>query len=163
MATDKAILKQRKNAREKVNRQLYPEKYKADKERRRPQQRIAALKYRLAHPGYRKTESYKASTKKAYRKRLLKQYGLTPEQYNQILIAQDHKCALCFSPNPGSKGTFHVDHDHKTNQVRGLLCHSCNTALGLFKDNPQILQLAIAYLLKNKTKPYPPVLIHQET
>ena len=53
---------------------------------------------------------------------------------------------ICKSP-PGHK-SLHIDHDHKTGKVRGLLCHGCNTAIGLMKDDVNILTKAIEYLKK---------------
>jgi len=65
-----------------------------------------------------------------------------------VLAAQEGACAICKVTAPGGQGTFHVDHDHKTGAIRGLLCHHCNTALGKFKDSPILLETAIAYLAK---------------
>lgn len=73
-------------------------------------------------------------------------YGITEQQYNELLKSQNNSCALCSTQEPGGKGCFHIDHDHQTGEVRGLLCHQCNTGLGLFKDNPDTLQKAIHYL-----------------
>lgn len=76
-------------------------------------------------------------------------YGITPEQYNEMLLSQGAGCAICFSTNPGSKENFSVDHCHKTNQIRGLLCDTCNRGIGLLKDDPEILQQASEYLKKS--------------
>lgn len=75
-------------------------------------------------------------------------YGLTVEDYDAILSSQDNKCAICKSDTPYGKGRFHVDHNHETGEIRGLLCHYCNLALGNFKDNVSNLLSAIAYLNK---------------
>jgi hypothetical protein len=72
---------------------------------------------------------------------LFKKYGLTPEQFHQLETLSDGKCAIC---NEVAK--LNVDHDHATGEVRGLLCRSCNIALGLMKDNVFILISAIEYL-----------------
>lgn len=71
-------------------------------------------------------------------------YGITLEQYEAMLEAQDGVCKICGSP-PGRK-RLHVDHCHVTKVVRGLLCSPCNTALGAFKDDEELLERAIAYL-----------------
>jgi hypothetical protein len=84
----------------------------------------------------------------------LKKYGLTVEEYNRILHDQDGKCAIRGCNRTGkdeARGSrLHVDHDHKTGAVRGLLCSHCNTGLGKFLDSPDKLQAAIEYLVKNK-------------
>lgn len=70
-----------------------------------------------------------AATKRRY---ALKKYGLTPEDYDAMLERQSGRCAICASPDPHSRwGRFHIDHDHETGRVRGLLCHPCNLHLGL--------------------------------
>lgn len=71
-----------------------------------------------------------------------KKYGLTEIELKDLLEQQDNKCSIC---NIYTED-FHVDHDHKTGKLRGLLCENCNHGLGKFKDNIQILQNAIQYL-----------------
>lgn len=73
---------------------------------------------------------------------------ITIEEYNILLTNQKGLCALCNSL-PGGKA-LHIDPCHKTNKIRGLLCGSCNRALGLLKDNEQVLQKAIDYVKSNK-------------
>ena len=70
-------------------------------------------------------------------------YGILPHEYDQLLIDQDNKCAICKN-NIGYEAA--VDHDHNTGEIRGLLCSSCNKGLGFFKDNIKFLQNAILYL-----------------
>ena len=79
-------------------------------------------------------------------------YGITPEHYNETLVKQEGGCAICRSATTGSKRSshFHVDHDHTTGKVRGLLCHQCNIGLGGFRDNIQSMKNAITYLEKHK-------------
>ena len=72
-------------------------------------------------------------------------YGIDPEQYKQMHIAQDGKCAIC-NTVPKTKRGLHVDHHHGTGKVRGLLCHGCNVALGSFKEDVTLLNKAIEYL-----------------
>jgi len=89
---------------------------------------------------------YNPTTKRRY---VLKStYNLTVEEYDAILESQGNKCAICYSAVPGGKGRFHVDHNHETKEIRGLLCHHCNLGLGNFKDNINSLLRAIAYLNK---------------
>ena len=74
-------------------------------------------------------------------------YKLTPSEYERMLKRQNNKCAICESIFPGKKGSFHVDHNHVTKKVRGLLCHKCNVGIGCLRDNIAILKQAISYLL----------------
>ena len=78
---------------------------------------------------------------------VFRQYGLTPFDLASMLEAQSHKCAGCLSTIDLGKLT-HIDHDHKTNKIRGLLCNCCNIALGGARDNPETLQRLIRYLSK---------------
>lgn len=85
---------------------------------------------------------------------LWKNYKLTPEQYDKMLLEQRGSCKICLSKNPWGfvekprRATefFCVDHDHRTGKVRGLLCQPCNKGLGSFLDNPEYLRKAIEYL-----------------
>lgn len=83
----------------------------------------------------------------------LAQYGLTPASYEELLKSQDHACAICRSTDPRHwSGRFQIDHDHDTGKVRGLLCASCNGGLGLFRDDPKRLAVAITYLMGSPTE-----------
>jgi hypothetical protein len=70
-----------------------------------------------------------------------------------MLRSQGGACAVC-GKGPGSRHArdmrLAVDHCHKTGQVRGLLCQTCNRAIGLFADNPILLRRAISYLLQHQ-------------
>lgn len=86
-------------------------------------------------------------TKDYHRRARLAQYDLTPEEYEQMVIDQGETCALCGTDESGGRhGVWHVDHDHDTGTVRGLLCTRCNMGLGHFDDNIEKLQQAIDYL-----------------
>ena len=76
--------------------------------------------------------------------KLKKDYNLTLEQYDLMLKEQNGVCYIC--NNPPTKKLLAVDHCHNTNKIRKLLCTNCNTALGLFKDNIEVLQKAVKYL-----------------
>jgi len=76
--------------------------------------------------------------------RIQSQFGISLEEYDSLLSKQNGKCAICGGHTNGD--ALAVDHNHKTNEVRGLLCHRCNTAIGLFKDDVSLLQKAIEYL-----------------
>ena len=85
-------------------------------------------------------------------KRLKKNYGISPDCFNQMWMAQDGKCAICgekMTPRGREKTSACVDHNHQTNEVRGLLCRLCNHGIGNLKDSPSVLQSAVKYLLKN--------------
>lgn len=73
-------------------------------------------------------------------------YGLSKEDYFNLLNGQNNLCAICGKKDEDK--VLCVDHDHKTGEVRGLLCNGCNIGLGNLKDDIQILQSAIAYLQK---------------
>lgn len=73
-------------------------------------------------------------------------YGITPEQFDKLLKKQKGKCATCGLPARDRHGRFHVDHDHETGTVRGLLCYQCNIVLGLVKDDPKVLRNLATYV-----------------
>lgn len=75
-------------------------------------------------------------------------YGLTEEDYFQMLEQQEGKCAICSTPTTSFTKALAVDHCHTTGQVRGLLCPLCNKGLGLFRDKISFLQRATDYLKK---------------
>lgn len=82
-----------------------------------------------------------------HRKKMkLKKYGLTEEQYQELFEQQNGQCAICKSPLIIHGRDTHTDHCHTTSRVRGILCLSCNTGLGHFKDNIERLRRAISYL-----------------
>jgi hypothetical protein len=74
-------------------------------------------------------------------------YGISLAEYNAMLLEQGGRCAICRTDEPRGPGnTFQVDHDHTNGDVRGLLCHSCNTGIGSLRDDPALLRVAITYL-----------------
>lgn len=76
-------------------------------------------------------------------------YGISREDYFRMLDDQEGVCAICEGNNEGRY--LHVDHDHNTNEIRGLLCRHCNHGLGNFKDNPRFLTKACDYLSYKET------------
>lgn len=91
--------------------------------------------------------------RKYYKQWNLRRYGLTLDAFNELLIKQNYKCAICntkllsLSEKKGRHNQNpQVDHNHLTNEVRGLLCRLCNVGLGAFKENKETLQKAITYL-----------------
>jgi hypothetical protein len=98
--------------------------------------RKAQLKYRLSH-----REELRI-------RRRFHHYGIGQEDFQRLLAAQGHQCAICrcdLVVFTGVNGP-NVDHDHADGSIRGLLCGDCNVGLGRFHDNPQILTAAAAYL-----------------
>lgn len=96
----------------------------------------------------------KQNPDKAKNADLRRSYGITLAEYETMLAAQNGNCAICKGPErtrdkDGGPRRMPVDHDHETGKVRGLICTHCNRALGMFKDNIQILKAAIAYVEKN--------------
>ena len=79
-------------------------------------------------------------------------YGLSVEQFDQMLADQGGLCAICGADNPQWTKDWHVDHDHETGVNRGILCHKCNLMLGLAVDNVDTLLRAVAYLKGPTTK-----------
>lgn len=67
-------------------------------------------------------------------------YGLTVEEWDSMLAAQGGGCAACGTTISRGKGRFHVDHDHRTEAIRGLLCATCNSTIALLDDSPKKLR-----------------------
>ena len=85
-------------------------------------------------------------------------YGIGIEEYNTLLEKQNNRCAICESTDPkgrksgrgGGVDVFYVDHDHKTGNVRGLLCNICNRTMGYVGENSNVLEEMIKYLQKHQ-------------
>jgi hypothetical protein len=75
-----------------------------------------------------------------------KNYDLPAGEYDRMLSAQGGQCAICKTSDPKGKGSFHVDHCHETDRIRGLLCHNCNVGLGHLQHRSDLLESAISYL-----------------
>ena len=99
----------------------------------------------------RKWESKNKDKVKEYdrRKNLKAKYGITLEFLEGLRTGQGSKCKVCNLHEDSLDRPLVVDHNHKTGEVRGLLCHKCNTGLGLLKDSPRILKQALEYLEEN--------------
>jgi len=92
------------------------------------------------------TKSYKLHN----RIRCLKHgFGITLDEYNAILDSQNGVCAICNNKCVSGRNLA-VDHDHETDEVRGLLCSKCNTAIGLMDDDSSKMARAIGYLEARK-------------
>ncbi|MEU6667686.1 endonuclease VII domain-containing protein [Streptomyces sp. NPDC046727] len=79
---------------------------------------------------------------------LRRKYGLTQAERDELIASQGGVCRICLTAVPA-----HVDHCRKTGRVRGVLCFSCNAALGQFKDQPEAIRRAAAYVEGNSWKP----------
>ena len=85
-------------------------------------------------------------------------YGIGLNEYNNLLDNQNGKCAICGTTEPGGRKSgrggavdvFYVDHDHKTEKVRGLLCNVCNRTMGYVGENSGVLEEMIKYLQKHQ-------------
>lgn len=121
-----------------------------------------ARQYRLTHPAWAKEmrtkhgstwrlrhpEKAKALQKKQAFKRKLRKYNLTPDQFQEMHSKQSGKCAICLVvPSDG----LVIDHNHKTNVVRELLCNRCNPAVGMIGENPDIARKIVDYLAKHNS------------
>lgn len=96
--------------------------------------------------------SYKCGCESAAENYLNSTYGITLEEYRAIYRKQEGKCAICkkegFTLQDDIKTPLVLDHHHLSGGVRGLLCHNCNRAIGLFKDDVNLFKEAIAYIQK---------------
>ncbi len=100
-------------------------------------------KYWKEHPEDRKRYNFAQRLKTAF--------GMTVDDYQQMLLAQGGKCAICSTIHWGNQKNNRplgpsVDHDHRTGRNRGLLCSHCNLTLGLLNDDPLIFEAAASYL-----------------
>jgi len=102
---------------------------------------IAANKYRLKHP------------ESEYNTYLKRRYGVSREGYNRLFESQNGCCAICGRHQSEMKKRLSLDHNHETGKNRALLCNKCNVAIGLFYEDPSILEAALEYLQKwNKSQ-----------
>ena len=86
---------------------------------------------------------YAANPPKHRAKNRLYLYGMTPDEYREQVIGQTGRCLICLRVPDHN---LHVDHDHQTGKIRGLLCNQCNRGMGLLRDDPKVAHSAAAYL-----------------
>ena len=114
------------------------------KEENKEKLEVASLLWKKNNPD--KVKQYQRTSN------LRKNFGLSMDEYEQMIAKQNNLCGICEKPETfihhQTKETARlaVDHCHKTNKVRKLLCKSCNTALGLFKDDIGVMENAVQYL-----------------
>ena len=94
----------------------------------------------------RQGQSHKDWTRNWY---LRRDFGISLDNYKQVLSAQGGVCILCGGRNK-SGWDLAVDHCHASGKIRGLLCSSCNTGLGMFKDSPDLCERAAEYLRRSR-------------
>jgi hypothetical protein len=129
-------------ARSAAWRQNNPEKYREAQKRHTDRNREQAIERSRAW-----YQSNKERASETNRLGKLKRYGLTMEQFTEMLTAQGGMCAICESQLTMPT----VDHCHSTGRVRGILCRMCNAALGGFRDSPEILARAIHYVTSSSS------------
>lgn len=133
-----------------------------------PEQRAARLAYQREY--HQANRDRARSSQQAWREKnghgdnpdtaraayLRRKYGITVQEYEEMLAGQNGRCASCGSTEPGNgrsgepRQFFSVDHDHVTGKIRGLLCQPCNLALGFADDDPNRLLALAAYVLQNQ-------------
>jgi len=111
---------------------------------------MATKEYRQTHRAElssKQREYRKTHPKECKESKLKSKYGLSLSEFDNLLLAQNNRCAICNQPldlqNPNN---VHIDHSHLTRIVRGILCRNCNLGIGFFRDNPEYLRNAIKYL-----------------
>lgn len=137
--------------------------YRIHIDRNRSYGREYSAAYRAKNPNYQK--DYRHRTLERHRileaarrkknadryldRHLRRAYGITLDEYYRMLREQDGCCAICRAREGRSKSggvRLHVDHDHATGTVRGLLCHACNCGIGYLADDPQRMHAAVRYI-----------------
>ena len=77
-------------------------------------------------------------------------YGINETDYKNLLETANNRCEICGTPKCATGYALSIDHCHTTGKVRGILCQACNTSLGSFRDDTDIMQRAIDYLKENR-------------
>jgi hypothetical protein len=107
---------------------------------------------KLAREAHRKWVAKNRSRRREYERRRgwRRHFGLSIEQFEQLVRKQGGGCAIC-AGKPPSGSVLCVDHDHATGEIRGLLCGPCNIGLARFKDDPVLLKRAVSYLRRPRS------------
>lgn len=133
-----------------IEKNLHTDFYKqAEKRRHRADGYLTQCKVCILNKN-KKVQAKPKNKQKIWENKLQYRYGLTKEDYDYLLIKQNGCCAICSTNNPSSKSKKHkyfsVDHCHETGRIRGLLCATCNSAIGLLGDCPTTITKAALYL-----------------
>jgi hypothetical protein len=99
------------------------------------------------------TEAGRRRLRKNQHESKCRKYGLSPEKYAEMALAQGGVCAICGAGTTEKRPKLSIDHDHDTGVVRGLLCNNCNIGIGHFFDDKERLVKAIAYLESRQVAP----------
>lgn len=103
----------------------------------------------------RRSATYGNNRENGRKQQLKFKFGITPEQYWEMHAAQGGVCAICGQPETrvrnGRVCDLVVDHDHTTGAIRQLLCSKCNTGIGWFRDDPELLRVAALYVQNHKS------------
>ena len=128
---------------------LWKARYDADPERRRRAwsgRRRGRSATRTGTPRSSAVRTqHRATSGRSRASHLKRKYGITLDDYEAMLVAQGGGCAICGAPEPDGQ-SLHVDHDHDTGAVRGLLCFTCNAGIGMFDHDIDLLSAAVDYL-----------------
>ncbi|WMX18936.1 hypothetical protein [Escherichia phage vB_EcoP_PAS59] len=128
-------------------------KYLASRQREKEKRKLKSSGLETTSPSYYK-KLYGEPVENITDRNLRRLYGITLAEYDALFEKQEGLCAICGQPETATlKGVVKrlaVDHCHEGLHIRGLLCSSCNTGLGLFKDSPENLENAIKYLRGGK-------------
>lgn len=133
------------NESHREERNAYFRRYYAESEERRQQAKDSAKEWRKNNPEKVRQRWQSRSYLTRLDHHLRGKFGITLADYNEMLEQQEGLCAICRQPPRGQRRLV-VDHCHETGKVRQLLCHPCNSGMGLLQDNPELLAKAIQYL-----------------
>lgn len=140
------------------------EDFRADPRYRGGRQRICRVCQRPYQAKHRNTPEFRQKMREARasgellaqdrKKKLRYVYGISPADYDAMLTQQNRRCAICgkepdTTPRNPQINRLHVDHDHATGKVRGLLCVKCNLGIGYFGESAPTMEKAMAYLRKH--------------
>jgi len=127
----------------------YKEEHKEDSREWQRKYFIENREYIMKQRRERRMKNPNRTREKDWGYNLKHKYGITVEDYDEMLESQDNGCAICGKTPEENGRRLHVDHDHRTGKVRGLLCHACNMLIGFAYDDIDILLNTINYLRDN--------------
>ncbi len=144
--------REKNNLRGRIRYQLNREKESLRKKKayyERKKEPIKYLYYKEIERQRAKSHYAKNKKKHFFEFRIVHKYGMTEKQYYDLLWKQEYRCAICQKTFCPTKKQIHIDHDHRTGKVRGLLCCGCNTTLGHFEDDLNKINKFVNYLIEH--------------